>query len=84
MVEVNQSTVKTIIIHQSKINVVKFNGTNNWKGKEDIRKSRPDNRQLEKNQCAYCKEKGHWKVDCSKLKKKKKSKSKGNIAKMIG
>ena len=30
MAEVNQSTVKTVNIHQSEINVVKFDGTNNF------------------------------------------------------
>jgi len=30
------------------------------------------NRKLEKDQCAFCKEKGHWKSDCSKLNKSKK------------
>ena len=30
MAKVNQSTVKTVNIHQSKINVMKFDGTNNF------------------------------------------------------
>ena len=30
MAEVNQSMMKTVNIHQSKINVVKFDGTNNF------------------------------------------------------
>jgi len=30
MAEVNQLTVKTVNIHQSKIDVVKFDGTNNF------------------------------------------------------
>ena len=43
--------------------------------------------QLAKNQCAFCKEQGHWKRDCPKLKEKENSKKKGpkanevNIAK---
>jgi len=48
MVGVNQSAVKTVNIHQSKIDVVKFGGMNNWKGKEDIGKFKTSNRQLGK------------------------------------
>jgi len=43
MVKVNQSMVKTVNIHQSKINVVKFDGTNNfdiWIGCADSIKPR--------------------------------------------
>ena len=61
MAGVNQSTVKTVNIHQSKIDVVKFDGMDNWKGKGDIRKSKTGNHQLGKNQCAYCREKGQEK-----------------------
>ena len=49
MAEVNQSTVKTLNIHQSRIDVVKFDVINNWKGKGDIGKFKTGNRQLEKN-----------------------------------
>ena len=56
MTGVNQSMMKTVNIHQSKIDVVNFDGTNNWKGKEDIEKSKIGNRQLRKNRFTYCKE----------------------------
>ena len=59
MPRVNHSTVKNVNIHQSKIDVVKFDGMNNWKVKEDVDKSKTSNRQLEKNHCAYCREEGH-------------------------
>jgi len=35
MAEINQSMVKTMNVYQSRINVVKFDGTNNWKGNKD-------------------------------------------------
>ena len=74
MIEVNQSTMKTVNIHQSKSDVVKFDGTKNWKGKKVIKKSKTDGREdLKKNQCAYCKGEGHWMIDCPKLKMKKNS-----------
>jgi len=42
--EFNQATMKTVNIHQAKIDRVKFDGTNNFrKGKEDIVKT--NNRQ---------------------------------------
>jgi len=44
MARVNLSTVKTVNIHQSKINVMKFDGTNNWKGMGDIEKFRTSGR----------------------------------------
>jgi len=57
-VEINQTIVKNVNIHQAKINVVKFDGTNKFqKGKENIGKSKTDNRQLRKNQYAFCKKK---------------------------
>ena len=39
-------------------------------------RSRYDNRSLTRDQCAFCKQTGHWKKDCSKLKKKNKMKEK--------
>jgi len=47
----------------------------NRKGKGDHRrsKSRSDFRDLKKNQCALCKELGHWKLDCPKVKGKRRS-----------
>ena len=47
-------------------------------------KSRPGYRDLRKNQCAFCRELGHWKVDCPKFKgKKKESKTEANLAKVV-
>ena len=40
-------------------------------------KSRPGFRDLKKNQCDFCKELGHWKVDCLRIK----DKNKGNESK---
>ena len=42
----------------------------NQKGKceQEKSKSRPGFRDLKKNQCAFCKEIGHWKVDFSRIK----------------
>ena len=46
-------------------------------------KSRSGYRDLRKNQCAFCREIGHWKVDCPKFKgKKKESKAEANLAKV--
>ena len=51
------------------------------KGKCERSKSRPDFRDLKKNQCAFCKEVGHWKVDCLRIKdKKKESETEANLA----
>ena len=55
------------------------------KGKEERgrSKSRSGYRDLRKNQYAFCREIGHWKVDCSKFKgKKKESKAEANLAKV--
>jgi len=38
---------------------------------------------LKKNQCTYCKEVGHWKIDCPKLKTKKESKSDSKIVMVV-
>jgi len=47
-------------------------------------KSRSGYRDLRKNQCAFYREIGYWKVDCPKYKgKKKESKSEANLAKVI-
>ena len=47
-------------------------------------KSRSGFRDLKKNQCALCKELGHWKVDCPKAKgKKKKSMTEVNLAQVV-
>ena len=42
------------------------------------------NRKLEKDQCVFCKEKGHWKSDCSKLNKSKESRSEANVVRSDG
>ena len=55
------------------------------KGKEERgrSKSRPGFRDLKRNQCAFCREIGHWKVDCPKFKgKKKESKAEANLSKV--
>jgi len=58
----------------------------NRKGRGDHgrSKSRPGFRDMKKNQCALCKELGHWKVDCLKTKsKKKESKTEANLAQVV-
>jgi len=60
--------------------------SSNRKGKSDRgrSKSRSDFRDLKKNQCAFCKVLGHWKVDCPKAKcKKKESKIEANLAQVV-
>ena len=42
-----------------------------------------DFRDLKKSQCAFCKEIGHWKVDCPKAKSKKESKTEANLTQVI-
>jgi len=43
------------------------------------------NRKLEKDQCAFCKVKRHWKSDCPKLNKsKKKSQFEANVVRSDG
>ena len=54
------------------------------KGNHDRSKSRPSFRDLKKNQFAFSMELGHWKVDCSRIKdKKKESKTEANLAQVI-
>ena len=54
------------------------------KGDRERSKSRPGFRDLKKNQCAFCKEFEHWKVDCLKAKgKKKESKTEANLTKIV-
>jgi len=46
--------------------------------------SRTGFRALKKNQCAFCKEIGHWKVDYSRIKdKSKESKTEANLAQVV-
>jgi len=45
MARINQSTMKTVNTYQSESNVVKFNGTKNWKGDGDIGKSKTGDRE---------------------------------------
>ena len=56
-------------------------GFNHRKGKGEFEKSKAGNREdLKKNQCAFYR-KGHWKINCPKIKpKKKESKSEANFA----
>ena len=54
------------------------------KGECERSKSRSGFRDMKKNQCAFCKEIGYWKVDCLRIKtKKKESKTEANLAQMI-
>ena len=60
--------------------------SSNRKGRGDQgkSKSRSGFRDLKRNQCALCKELGHWKVDCPKVKgKKKKLMTEANFAKVV-
>ena len=59
----------------------------NRKGRDDQgrSKSRSGFRDLKRNQCALCKELGHWKVDCPKAKGKKvESNTEANLAQADG
>ena len=60
--------------------------SSNRKGRDDQgrSKSRSGFKDLKRNQCALCKELGHWKVDCSKAKgKKKESMTEANLAQVV-
>ena len=60
--------------------------SSNRKGRDDRgrSKSRSGFRNLKKNQCALCKELGHWKAECPKAKGKKvESKTETNLAKVV-
>ena len=53
-------------------------------GKHERSKFRLGLRDLKKNQCAFCKEIGYWKVSCLRIKdKKKESKTKVNLAQVM-
>ena len=55
------------------------------KGVRGKSKSKPGFRDM-KNQCAFCKELGHWKVDCLRIKDKnkgKESKTEANLKQVI-
>ena len=56
--------------------------SSNRKGRDDQErsKSRSGFRDLKRNQCALCKELGHWKVDCLKAKGKKIESNTGRIS----
>jgi len=56
------------------------------KGVRRRSKSRPKFRDLKKNHCTFCKDLGHWKVDCPKIKDKnqgKESKTEANLTQVI-
>ena len=55
--------------------------SSNWKDRGD--QGRSDFRDLKKNQCALCKEIGHWKIDCPKAKGKKESKTETNLVQVV-
>ena len=53
-------------------------------GDQGRSKSRSGLRELKKNQCALCTELRHWKVDCPKVKgKKKELKTEVNLAQVV-
>ena len=54
------------------------------KGKRQRLESRPGFRDMKKNQCAFCKEIGYWKIDCPKIKNKNKKESKTDKSRMGG
>ena len=57
--------------------------SSNRKGRDDQGRSKSKSgfRDLKRNQCALCKELGHWKVDCPKAKSKKmESNTEANLA----
>ena len=60
-------------------------GSSNRKGRGDQErsKSRSGFKDLKRNQCALCKELGHWKVDCSKAKGKKELMTEANLAQVV-
>ena len=61
--------------------------SSNRKGRDDQGRSkfRSGFRNLKRNQCALCKELGHWKVDCPKAKgKKMESNTEANLAQADG
>ena len=54
------------------------------KGDRGRSKSRPVFKNLEKNQCTFCKKLGHWKVDCPRIRdKNEKSKFETNLIHVI-
>jgi len=54
------------------------------KGERERSKSRSGFKNLKENLCAFCKELGHWKIDCPMIKNKnKESKTKANLARVI-
>ena len=53
------------------------------KGDRGRSKFRLGSRDLKKNQCAFCSELGHWKVDYPKTKGKKESKTEPNLAQVV-
>jgi len=53
--------------------------SNHRKSKGDVSKSKTGNHKLIKNQCAFYKKEGHWKIDCMRLKKEKEHKSEVNF-----
>jgi len=67
--------------------VVKGRGSNRKdKGVHERSKFRLGFKDLKKNQCAFCKELGYWKVHCPRIKdknKRKKSKIEANLTQVI-
>jgi len=66
--------------------MVRGRGSNlKGKGERERSKFRPGFRDLKKNQCDFCKEIGHWKVDYPKIKdkNKKETKTEANLAQVV-
>ena len=62
------------------------NSNRKGKGVHQRSESRGEFRDLKKNQCAFCKEIGHWNVDCQRINDKnngKESKNEANLAQVI-
>jgi len=71
-------------VYQQRLLAVRGRGSyRKDKGDRGRSKYRPSFRDLKKNQCAFCKELGHWKVDCPKAKgKKKESNTEASLARV--
>jgi len=62
--------------------VKSISSSRNGKGDRGRSKTRPDFRDLKKNQYAFCKELGYWKVDCPRIKDKE-LKIKANLVQVV-
>ena len=53
------------------------------KGNRGRSKSIPGFKDIKKNQFTFCKELGHWKIDCPRIKDKKKESTEANLEQVI-